>query len=339
MKSMRLRSPTGRSSPAGRSMWRARSRGASCPRCRISAGRSRCSPAGSSLPIAAIMAIAATFTGSSWAFPRAIRRRSRVSRPGRAAAASGDKAGSPAMASRCSRRPATRSAPAAWGDGEAVLRFGPSLARPAAPRDYFAPSNWSLLDRGDQDLGATAPIPIDVPSAKGVRKLIFAIGKTGDAYLLDRDNLGGIGHPLLERACDHAPGDNVAGGMERGRQRVRRARRPRRELSARQGGERTCDAEDSGRANASRSRPPGAPRSPTARVRRSSPPPTATQIRSCSSSAPSRTTRSMPSGATTANSIASAQQPLRGFDRYQTPIAAGDRLYVASGGQVYAFTF
>ena len=37
--------------------------------------------------------------------------------------------------------------------------------------------------------------------------------------------------------------------------------------------------------------------------------------------------------------IASIQQPLRGFDRYQTPIAAGDRLYVASGGQIYAFTF
>src|SRR6185437_17040974 len=35
------------------------------------------------------------------------------------------------------------------------------------------------------------------PSAKGVRKLIFAIGKTGDAYLLDRDNLGGIGRALL----------------------------------------------------------------------------------------------------------------------------------------------
>src|SRR6185437_6611235 len=35
------------------------------------------------------------------------------------------------------------------------------------------------------------------PSAKGVRKLIFAIGKTGDAYLLDRENLGGIGRALL----------------------------------------------------------------------------------------------------------------------------------------------
>ena len=36
--------------------------------------------------------------------------------------------------------------------------------------------------------------------------------------------------------------------------------------------------------------------------------------------------------------IASPPEHLRGFHRYQTLIAAGDRLYVASGGQVYACT-
>ncbi len=83
-----------------------------------------------------------------------------------------------------------------WGDGEAVLRFAPDLARPVASRDYFAPSNWKDLDDHDLDLGGTAPIPLDVPSAKGVKKLILAIGKDGDAYLMDRDNLGGIGGEL-----------------------------------------------------------------------------------------------------------------------------------------------
>jgi putative pyrroloquinoline-quinone binding quinoprotein len=83
-----------------------------------------------------------------------------------------------------------------WGDGEAVLRFAPDLAGPVAPRDYFAPSDWRDLDNGDLDLGGTAPLPLDVPSAKGVRKLILAIGKDGDAYLIDRDNLGGIGGQL-----------------------------------------------------------------------------------------------------------------------------------------------
>jgi hypothetical protein len=83
-----------------------------------------------------------------------------------------------------------------WGDGEAVLRFAPDLAGPVAQRDYFAPSDWRDLDNGDLDLGGTAPLPLDVPSAKGVRKLILAIGKDGDAYLINRDNLGGIGGQL-----------------------------------------------------------------------------------------------------------------------------------------------
>jgi hypothetical protein len=79
-----------------------------------------------------------------------------------------------------------------WGDGEAVLRLAPDLARPTEPRDYFAPSDWRELDYQDLDLGGTAPTPLDI----GARKLIFAIGKNGFAYLLDRDNLGGVGGAL-----------------------------------------------------------------------------------------------------------------------------------------------
>ena len=37
--------------------------------------------------------------------------------------------------------------------------------------------------------------------------------------------------------------------------------------------------------------------------------------------------------------IASPPEHMRYFHRYQTLIAAGDRLYAASGGQVYAFAF
>ena len=85
---------------------------------------------------------------------------------------------------------------AEWGDGEAVLRLSPGLGRPTESRDYFAPSDWRELDRRDLDLGGSAAIPLDVAGANGVRKLIFAIGKTGEAYLLDRDNLGGVGGAL-----------------------------------------------------------------------------------------------------------------------------------------------
>src|SRR5271166_1085873 len=73
------------------------------------------------------------------------------------------------------------------------------FSRPRAtdrkPR-LFRPSNWRDLDRRDLDLGGTAAIPLDVVGPNGARKLIFAIGKTGEAYLLDRDNLGGVGGAL-----------------------------------------------------------------------------------------------------------------------------------------------
>jgi outer membrane protein assembly factor BamB len=82
---------------------------------------------------------------------------------------------------------------AEWSDGEAVLRLSTHLARPTESRDFFVPSDWRDLDRRDLDLGGTAAIPLDVTSANGARKLLFAIGKTGEGYLLNRDNLGGIG--------------------------------------------------------------------------------------------------------------------------------------------------
>jgi outer membrane protein assembly factor BamB len=225
-----------------------------------------------------------------------------------------------------------------WGDGEAVLRFGPSLAPPVGARDTFAPSNWSLLDRGDQDLGATAPIPIDLPSAKGVRKLIFAIGKTGDAYLLDRDNLGGIGHALLSahvmlpRAVTSpavwSDGDGVFIALD--------------------GRGANCPADKPGKGLV------------TLKIRVDPTP--AIETVWCATvpndkSSPIVTTTDGHTnpilfiiGADADNRlyafrgdngelIASAAQPQRGFDRYQTLIAADDRLYVASGGHVYAFTF
>jgi PQQ-like domain len=87
----------------------------------------------------------------------------------------------------------------AWGDGEAVLRFAPDLARPVDKRDFFAPSDWRHLDDRDLDLGGTAPLPLNVPVRNGTRPLILAIGKNGFAYLLDRASLGGIGGELTSR--------------------------------------------------------------------------------------------------------------------------------------------
>jgi outer membrane protein assembly factor BamB len=80
-----------------------------------------------------------------------------------------------------------------WSDGEGVFRFGPDLTRTSNPKDFFAPANWKTLDDEDLDMSGVNPLPINLPS--GAHRLL-ALGKDGDAYLLNRDDLGGIGAPL-----------------------------------------------------------------------------------------------------------------------------------------------
>ncbi len=84
-----------------------------------------------------------------------------------------------------------------WGDGEAVFRLAPDLARSGRTRDFFAAADWRALDATDTDLGASNPLPLEVAAAQGVQPLVLALGKDGRAYLLDRDDLGGIGGALV----------------------------------------------------------------------------------------------------------------------------------------------
>src|SRR5262249_2631659 len=84
-----------------------------------------------------------------------------------------------------------------WGGGEAVFRLAPDLAASGPTRDFFAAADWRALDARDADLGGTAPLPLDVPTGRGVQRLVLALGKDARAYLLDRDDLGGIGGALL----------------------------------------------------------------------------------------------------------------------------------------------
>jgi hypothetical protein len=83
-----------------------------------------------------------------------------------------------------------------WSDGEAVFRVSADLRRSDNKRDYFAPSDWKSLDASDEDLGGSNPIPVDVSGPGGNQALMIALGKDGKAYLLDRNNLGGIGGQL-----------------------------------------------------------------------------------------------------------------------------------------------
>jgi outer membrane protein assembly factor BamB len=77
--------------------------------------------------------------------------------------------------------------------GNAVIRLSPSLQR----QSYFAPSNAPQLSSGDIDLGSVGPTLL--PGGRA-----FSIGKEGVAYLLNANNLGGIGHPLASRRLCNA---------------------------------------------------------------------------------------------------------------------------------------
>lgn len=92
-----------------------------------------------------------------------------------------------------------------WSDGEAVVRLAADLHRSNDRRDYFAPTNWHALDLQDADLGATNPVILDVDSPHGRQALILALGKDGRAYLLDRNNLGGIGGSLATEVVSKRP--------------------------------------------------------------------------------------------------------------------------------------
>ena len=87
--------------------------------------------------------------------------------------------------------------PGSWQDGETVFRLSPSLAAVTATTDSFTPTNWSTMDANDEDLGGTNPIVFDVTGATP-SGLVIGLGKDGKAYVLNRANLGGISAALSE---------------------------------------------------------------------------------------------------------------------------------------------
>ena len=74
-----------------------------------------------------------------------------------------------------------------------MFRVGADLQRSGNKRDFFAPTDWRSEDARDEHLGGSNPLPLNVPGRNGNQALILALGKDRKAYLLDRNNLGGIG--------------------------------------------------------------------------------------------------------------------------------------------------
>jgi len=88
-----------------------------------------------------------------------------------------------------------------WMGGEAIVRLQAGPVFSGQPTDFWAPANWQSLDQFDNDLGGCSAILIDVPGATP-SQLVLALGKDGNAYLVNRNNLGGVGGPVASAGVD-----------------------------------------------------------------------------------------------------------------------------------------
>src|SRR5256714_389190 len=96
-----------------------------------------------------------------------------------------------------------------WGGGEAIIRWQAGPFWSGMPSDYWAPTNWFSLDNGDTDLGGVSAMLIDVPGATP-SQLVLATGKDSNAYLLNRNNLGGITAPVAQLSVGFTIGQSSA---------------------------------------------------------------------------------------------------------------------------------
>jgi hypothetical protein len=103
------------------------------------------------------------------------------------------------------------STPATWGHGNAVLRLTPDLKTIAESdtKNFFAADDWQTLDRGDLDVGGSGPLLFSAPGSTP-SDLVMAMGKGGVAYLLSRDDLGGMGGEIEQKRL--GPG-GITGGL------------------------------------------------------------------------------------------------------------------------------
>jgi polyvinyl alcohol dehydrogenase (cytochrome) len=88
----------------------------------------------------------------------------------------------------------------AVGNGESTTTYDGSdsvlsLSADLQRTDFFAPSDWVTQNAGDQDLGSMTPALVG--------QYVYADGKAGIGYVLNRDNLGGIGGQVsqLNNGC------------------------------------------------------------------------------------------------------------------------------------------
>jgi hypothetical protein len=81
-----------------------------------------------------------------------------------------------------------------WGGGEAIVSFSAASPLSMTP-SYWAPTNWNALDNGDLDLSGAGPLVFDLAGSTPSH-VALAFGKDGNVYLEDANNLTGVSAPL-----------------------------------------------------------------------------------------------------------------------------------------------
>ena len=85
-----------------------------------------------------------------------------------------------------------------WGGGEAIIRLQAGPIFSGQTTDYWAPTNWLSLDNNDTDLGGVQRNAYRCARTRMPSQLVLALGKDGNAYLVNRNNLGGVAAPVAQ---------------------------------------------------------------------------------------------------------------------------------------------
>jgi outer membrane protein assembly factor BamB len=88
-----------------------------------------------------------------------------------------------------------------YDHSDSVLKLSPTMQL----LDYFAPTSWYADNAGDADLGSTAPALLS-------NGLVFIVGKSTTAYVLNQSSLGGVGAPVPQTGsfCSGDPDGGAA---------------------------------------------------------------------------------------------------------------------------------
>jgi len=88
-----------------------------------------------------------------------------------------------------------------WDHSDSVLKLSPTLQL----LDAFAPSSWGQENANDEDLGSQGPTLLP-------GNFIFSAGKSGNGYILNANNLGGVGGSIDEQSVCQSFGGTATVG-------------------------------------------------------------------------------------------------------------------------------